>query len=131
MEEMKRSDDSNFSILKTWEIEDNFIGGIYTKYINDYKIELSRFNSAKVGVITIRDKEYDLYRTFTIGFKDGFRDEVESVLLFFEKFVFPYVINPSSENQDLLNAEFNKLPYKTDIICSDIDIRKGDFTWKE
>ena len=82
-------------------------------------------------MITKIENENYLYRKFNIGFKDGFRDEVESVLLFFEKFVFPYVINPSSENQDLLNAEFNKLPYKTDIICSYIDIRKGDFTCKE
>ena len=128
--EMKKSIMSSY-ILKTWEIKDNSVGEIYTKYIDDYKIELQRFDSAKVGMVTVRDKEFDLYRAFTIGFKEGYRNEVESILLFFEKFVFPYVIDPSSENKDILNTEFNKLPYKTDIICSDIDIRKGDFTWKD
>lgn len=122
----------NSYIMETWKSHDNYAGGeSFVKYINDYKIELQLFNSAKVGIVTIRDKEFDLYRAFSIGFKEGHRDEVNTVLWFFERFMFQYVIYPSQENQDILNKVFNKLPYKTDIICMDNDIRKGDFRWKE
>lgn len=122
----------NSYIKETWKFtmtiygEDNFV-----KYINDYKIELRYFPSAKIGRITIHDKEYDLYRTFSIGFKDGFPDEVNNILYFFETFMLPYVVRPSKETQDAMNKAFNNLPYHTDIICNDNDIRKGDFTWKE
>ena len=89
------------------------------------------FNSAKVGTVTIGNKEFDLYRAFSIGFKEGHRDEVNTVLWFFERFMLPYVVRPSKETHDTVNKEFNELPYHTDIICMDNDIRKGDFRWKE
>ena len=122
----------NSYINDTWKITETISGGeSFVKYVNDYKIDLRYFSSAKIGRITIHDKEYDLYRTFSIGFKDGFRDEVNNILCFFEKFMLPYVVRPSKETQDTMNEAFNKLPYNTDIICNDNDIRKGDFTWKE
>lgn len=106
-------------------------GESFVKYVNDYRIELRYFSMARIGQVIIRDKEYDLYRVFIIGFKDGFRDEVNTILYFFEMYMLPYVVRPSKETRDTVNKEFNELPYHTDIICSDIDIRKGDFRWKE
>lgn len=122
----------NSYINETWKIMDNpYRGKSFIKYIDDYKIHLQYFESANIGRITIHDKEYDLYRAFSIGFKDGFRNEVNNILWFFEKFMLPYVVRPSEETQDAMNKAFNKLPYHTDIICMDNDIRKGDFRWKE
>lgn len=122
----------NSYINDTWKFTETIDGGeSFVKYVNDYRIELRYFPIARIGQVTISDKEHDLYRVFTIGFKDGFRDEINNILWFFEKFMFPYVVRPSRETQDAMNKAFNELPYKTDIICSDIDIRKGDFTWKE
>jgi hypothetical protein len=122
----------NSYINKTWKRMHNPYGGqSFIKYVDDYKIHLHYFKSAKIGLITISDKEYDLYRAFNIGFKSGFRYEVNDILWFFEKFMVPYVVRPSKETQDAMNEAFNKLPYRTDIICTDNDIRKGDFTWKE
>lgn len=119
-------------INDTWKFTETIDGGeSFVKYVDGYRIELRYFSSARIGQVTIRDKEHDLYRVFIIGFKDGFRDEVNNILCFFEKFMLPYVVRPSKETQDAMNEAFNKLPYRTDIICTDNDIRKGDFTWKE
>lgn len=119
-------------INDTWKFTETIDGGeSFVKYVDGYRIELRYFSSARIGQVTIRDKEHDLYRVFIIGFKDGFRDEVNTILYFFERFMLPYVVRPSKETQDTVNKEFNELPYHTDIICSDIDIRKGDFRWKE
>ena len=122
----------NSYINETWKFTETIDGGeSFVKYVNDYRIELRYFPSARIGQVTIRDKEHDLYRAFSIGFKDGFRNEVNNILWFFEKFMLPYVVRPSEETQDAMNKAFNKLPYHTDIICMDNDIRKGDFRWKE
>lgn len=132
MELMNDNERLNSYIRETWETSDTVYGGeSFVKYVNDYKIYLHYVPSAKIGRITIHDKEYDLYRAFSIGFKDGFPDEVNNILWFFEKFMLPYVVRPSKETQDVMNEAFNRLPYRTDVICTDNDIRKGDFTWKE
>lgn len=119
-------------INDTWKFTETIDGGeSFVKYVDSYRIELRYFSSARIGQVIIRDKEHDLYRAFSIGFKDGFRDEVNTILYFFEMYMLPYVVRPSKETRDTVNKEFNELPYHTDIICSDIDIRKGDFRWKE
>ena len=122
----------NSYINDTWKFTDTIDGGeSFVKYVDGYRIELRYFSMARIGQVTIRDKEHDLYRVFIIGFKDGFRDEVNTILYFFERYMLPYVVRPSEETQDAMSKAFNKLPYHTDIICMDNDIRKGDFRWKE